>query len=302
MTNAEALLMDHRDGTRSDRLDWAAVGWYVLGRRTLEGGYSFYRTPEWAVEEPNAPDTLAALESLRLLGIDIPAPAQTGDWLRCLQEDDGGYPTLTIGWATLRSLYVLAVEPVCSSERWLRGWVHVLGSRGRSRDWRAAIVDASHVLELLHLRHGTLSGPEHASMTALLHTAGAPNEGWARPGADLETTATAVRLAQLLNQRWHPDPQLTSFVSRCEDQQLGFGLAPNSRATSVGALWGGLVISRVLGQRVRYPDAVGQQLALLQRPDGGLGARHHAISTLQATWRGLQAARLLDGPEEKGPS
>jgi hypothetical protein len=251
------------------------------------------------VEEPNAPDTSAALESLRLLGIDIPAPGRTAQWLRSLQDGDGGYPTLTIGWAALRALDVLTVEPKLSPDRWVRGRLEAFCGCDRPRDWRAAIIDALRLCELMHLRHGVFAGWKRDSMTALLDAARAPDGGWAHPGADLETTAIAVRLAQLVESRWRPDPQLATFLHRCENQVLGLRLAPNAEATSVGGLWGGLALGRVLGQNLRYLDAVGQQLALLQRPDGGLGARHRAISTLQATWLGLEAARLLNRLREE---
>lgn len=46
------------------RLDKDGIFRYVLSRQTPKGGYSYYRTPAWGVEEPNAPDTLAALECL----------------------------------------------------------------------------------------------------------------------------------------------------------------------------------------------------------------------------------------------
>lgn len=282
-------------------VDWAAAGEYVLDRRTAEGGYCFYRTPEWAVEEPNAPDTLAALESLRLLDTEMPAPAGTARWLRSLQDDGGGYPTLTIGWAALRALDVLAVTPARSPDAWVRGWFDVLATRDRPRDWRAAIIDAWHLMELVSLRPGAHPEQDCDSMVALLDAARAADGGWARPGTDLETTAIAVRAAALADPRRQPDPQLAAYLSRCEDEQLGLRLAPDARATSVGALWGGLTLGDVLRRRPRYPDAAGRQLTLLQRADGGLGARHRAISTLQATWRGLEAARLLDRLQQEGP-
>jgi hypothetical protein len=286
-------------GSGPARRDRIAAGQYVLGRRTPEGGYCFYRTPEWGVEQPNAPDTLAALESLRLLGITIPAAAQTGQWLRSLQDERGDYPTVTIGWAALCALDVLALTPIFSPDQWLGRRTEALAGHDRSGDLRSAIIDALRLVELVHLRHGTLGGRERQGIATLLDAARAPRGGWARPGADLETTAIGMRLAQLADVRWHPDPQLAAFLCRCEDELLGLRLAPNTRATSVGALWGGLTLSRVLRQRLRYVGAIGAQLALLQRPDGGLGERHWAISTLQATWRGLETARLLAGLNEE---
>jgi hypothetical protein len=54
-----------------------------------------------------------------------------------------------------------------------------------------------------------------------------------------------------------------------------------------------------VGRRPRYLGAIEQQVALLQRPDGGLGARHRAISALQTTWLGLEAAALLERLREE---
>ncbi len=280
-------------------LDAAAIERYVLSRRTPEGGYCFYRTPQWAVEEPNAPDTLAALESLKLLDVEIPAPEQTSDWLRGLQDESGGYPTLTIGWAALRALDVLTVEPKFSPDQWLGGRLEAFCDCDGPRDWHAAIIDAVHLCELKRLGHSALGVSERHSIVALLDASRASDGGWAPPGADLETTAMAQHLAQLVDPQWHPDRRLASFLDRCEDELLGLRLAPDAETTSVGALWGGLALSHAVGRRLRYLSAIEQQLVLLQRPDGGLGARHRAISALQATWRGLEAAALLDGLREE---
>ena len=297
--NAEAMPVENGTWTGPGCLDRPAIGRYVLGRRTPEGGYCFYRTPQWAVEEPNAPDTLAALESLNLLDVDIPAPRQTGDWLRGLQDECGGYPTLTIGWAALRALDVLAVEPNLSPDDWLRGRIDVFCGCAGPRDWRVAIIDAVHLCDLMRLRHSALRQSERDSIAALLDAARSGDGGWASPGADIATTAVGLRLAQLVDPHWRPDPSLATFLDRCEDEMLGLRLAPGAGTTSVGALWGGLALGHALHRRLRYLGAVEQQLVLLQRPDGGLGARHRAISSLQATWLGLEAAALLDGLREE---
>jgi hypothetical protein len=299
MINAKAVLVENERCTGPACLDRAAIGRYVLGRRTPEGGYCFYRTPQWAVEEPNAPDTLAALKSLKLLDVDIPVPRQTGEWLRGLQDGSGGYPTLTIGWAALRALHVLKVAPKFRPDQWLLGWLEAFCGTNGPRDWRAAIIDAVHLCELIRLRHGRIRGPERDSMAGLLDAARSADGGWASPGADLETTAMGLRLAQLVDLHWQPDPPLVTFLDRCEDELLGLRLAPDAGTTAVGALWGGLALGRALHRRLRYLDAVQQQLVLLQRPDGGLGARHRAISALQATCLGIEAAALLDGLGEE---
>jgi Prenyltransferase and squalene oxidase repeat len=294
MTSLEAIPVEDDTRMGPGCFDRAAIRRYVLGRRTPEGGYCFYRTPQWAVEEPNALDTLAALESLTLLDADIPVPQQTGDWLRAVQDESGGYPTLTIGWAALRALDVLTMQPKLSPDQWLRSRLEGFCHRDGPRDWRAAIIDAVHLCEIMRLRHSALWGSARDRMAGLLDAARAADGGWATPGADLETTAMGLRLAQLVKPGWQPDPDLATFLSRCEDELLGLRLAPDARTTAVGALWGGLALADALRRRLRYPGAVEQQLALLQRPDGGLGARHRAISALQATWIGLEAVALLN--------
>lgn len=103
-----------------------------------------------------------------------------------------------------------------------------------------------------------------------------------------------LRLARLVDPNWRPDPRLSRFLVSCEDELVGLRLAPDARTTSVGALWGGLALASTLHRRLCYLDAVRQQLVLLQRADGGLGARHRAISALHATWLGLEAMALLD--------
>jgi prenyltransferase/squalene oxidase-like repeat protein len=295
----EAQQVDDDMRTGSGCFDRRAILRYVLGRRTPEGGYCFYRTPQWAVEEPNAPDTLAALESLKLLDAGIPEPQQTGEWLCGLQSESGGYPTLTIGWAALRALELLTVQPKLCPDRWLCGRLDAFRDCDGPRAWRTAIVDATHLCELMRLRHNALGGSERDSMARLLDAACAADGGWASPGADLETTAMGVRLARMIDPHWQPDPSLVTFLGRCEDELLGLRLAPYARTTAVGALWGGLALADTLHRRLCYISAVQQQLILLQRPDGGLGARHRAISTLQATWIGLKAGALLNRPGEE---
>ena len=280
-------------------LDRDAAGRYVLGRLTPAGGYSFYRTPQWSVEEPNAPDTLAALESLRLLDIAAPRPNVTGRWLRSLQAADGGYPTLTIGWAALRALAVLGIAPVRSFSEWLSSREHALLGRRRDRDWRGALSDALHLFESVRLSELAPRFTGRDRFSKLLDEARDPLGGWARPGADLETTAVAMLIGAPTELSGRDRGAAEQFLRRNEDGVLGLRLSPDAGATSVGALWGGLELADVLGLELSYPGAVGENLALMQRADGGLGARHAAISTLHDTWRGLEATRLLDKLHEE---
>ncbi|MGE4365664.1 MAG: prenyltransferase/squalene oxidase repeat-containing protein [Mycolicibacterium sp.] len=271
-------------------LDRDAAARYVLSRRTPEGGFCYYRTPAWGVEEPNTPDTLAALESLSLLGVEPPEPAATGRWLISAQDDDGGYPSLTIGWAALRALELLGLSPSHSPSEWLTVWARRLleAPRPAVRDWRAALDGVLRLAELLDLDAG-----QRAGLAGLLTASADPQGGWARPGADLETTAVAVQLANRAGTALQHGDGVLGFLRGCEDAVLGMRLRPDAQVTTVGALWAGQELAKALGVLPKHPAAIAASLGLLQRPDGGLGARHGAVSTLRDTWYGLRAARLL---------
>jgi hypothetical protein len=281
-------------------IDRDSAARYVIGRRAPEGGYCFYRTPEWGVEEPNALDTLAALESLRLLGIDAPAPEATGQWLRGLQSPDGRYQTLTTGWATLRALHLLGTDPDRSPRDWLGSWVPVVLDSEHDRDWRAALVNVLRVLELSRLVGLGFEADQRQALMRLLDAAAAGDGGrWARPGADLETTAVALRVIALVGLPSEGDAPNGDFLHCCEDAVLGLRFAPTTAVTSAGALWGGLSIAVALGVPLRNPRAVSRSIARLQRPNGGLGARDGAIPRLRDTWLGVHAACLLDRLQEE---
>lgn len=281
-------------------LDYGGVAEYVLGRRTPAGGYCYYRTPAWGVEEPNAPDTLAALDCLRILGIEPPGAEATGDWLRSLQADDGGYPTLTIGWGAMCALEVLHLAPSRSPRAWLKRWTDQLLGWRDAREWRSALTDALHLVEMLALDRLELGIDERPLLARLLGAARDERGGWARPGADLETTAVAVRLIDvtyLPRAEW----SAAEFLRRCESETLGLALSPGAGMTSAGALWGGVQVARAAEVALRHPNAIASSLTLLQRADGGLGARHRAISTLRDTWLGLRAAHELQELQEERP-
>ena len=92
------------------------------------------------------------------------------------------------------------------------------------------------------------------------------------------------------------DAMIDRYAEMVDD--LGFRLGPDARATAVAALWGGLDILHSVGEPPRHPRAVAMTLVLCQSPNGAIGARHRAIATLQATWRGLEANELLTRSKE----
>lgn len=275
----------------TSQLDHEAASRYVLSRHVPSGGYSFYRTPEWGVEEPNAPDTLAALKSLRLLGTEIPEREATAGWLRDLQDDTGGFGTLTIGWAALLALAEIDAVPARSPAAWLEDRAQqLLTPRGPVRDWRGALRTALRVRQVATLAGAQTSDQDTAR---LLDAAKDTNGGWARPGADLETTAIAVLLAGDGARSRAVSLDAADLLRRCEDPILGFRITPDAGASSLGSLWGGVLIADRLGLDLRSRQRIAVALSLNQGPSGGFGPRDSALPSLHDTWLALETDRRL---------
>ena len=100
-------------------IDVEACYRYTLGCQTSQGGFCFYQCPEWGVEEPNTPDTCAAVEILGLLNRPVPSVERSKAWLQAEQDASGGYPTFVIGYAALKSLRLLDAAPLRDPRRFL---------------------------------------------------------------------------------------------------------------------------------------------------------------------------------------
>ncbi len=278
----------------------AAARHYVLDRQCPQGGFSFYRTPEWGVEEPNALDTYAALASLRRLRTSPPNSGRIVDWLQDLQRTDGSWPSLPIAWAAIEALALLRRTPRSDSRAWLQDiWAsRVVAFAGGERDWRGTLGSLLQVVELLRrLDPDVLSGGRDLLQTRF-DCARTDGGAWATPGADLETTGIAWRLARRAGLRVDR-AALRAWWCRCEDPALGLRFAPHAWMTSVGALLGGLDVAQGLGVMPRYAGAICRQIGMLQHSGGGFGARHQALPSLWDTWQALCAVsrlqRLLRG-------
>ncbi len=283
----------------SSRLDEEAVARYVLSRRTPAGGYCFYRTPSWGIEEPNALDTLAAVASLGLLGVQCPNPEETGRWVQGLQREDGTYSTLTIGWAALSTLNLLGFKPSRGPWRWLDAACDgiIRETAGPHRDQAGTLIDLDRLVGLIGGRNkGQLHPGHRKTILDAIERWRDSKGGWVQGGPTIEVTAVAVRLASRCGQDLSHDASLRDWVRACEDPVHGFRICPGAGEATSGALWGGLFLLDVLGgMEPKDPKAVDRNIALLQRKNGGLGPRPGAIATLFDTWTGLRAYSLLRG-------
>ncbi len=270
-------------------IDHDAAARYVLGRQGASGGYSFYRTPEWGIDEPNAPDTGAALSALRRLGIAAPRRDATVAYLRALQDDGGGFPTPIIGRAVLNGLAALDATPLRTAKAWARAVCdQALGAHDGAT--RAALAAARRGLEILGAC--ALSPTEHdrRAVVALLDRLAAPGGGWTTPLADLESTADAVAIGLEVGV-----PVLEaarSLLEACEHPRLGFRATPSSSSAPVHTLRGGAWLAAQLGVAPRFLEALIDNVVALQRPSGGFGRNHGALATLQDTSCALEVVEL----------
>jgi len=275
-------------------IDAAAATAYILGRQCPQGGFSFYRTPQWGVEEPNALDTYAAVAALRLLGVEVPQAQRIGSWLSTLQRDDGSWPSLTVAWACCEALALLGQTPRVDPGGWLRRLWHgrLASIQTTGREWRGTLIDLHRLAQLIQRFAPDAIGQERSRLQHLLDAALADDGAWAAPGADLESSGAAVELAGRAGLTID-HTRLAAWWRRCEDPVLGLRLTPSAWVTSAGALGGGLTVARCLGVPLRYPQAVCRQLHLLQQPSGGFSARHQALVSLWDTWLALCTAACL---------
>ncbi|MGE0072254.1 MAG: prenyltransferase/squalene oxidase repeat-containing protein [Thiomonas sp.] len=275
-------------------VDASAAAAYILGRQCPQGGFSFYRTPQWGVEEPNALDTFAAVAALRLLGLEVPQPQRITLWLSALQREDGSWPSLPIAWACCQALELFAQAPRVDPGSWLRAlWIERLRAiQTTGRDWRGTLVELHRLAQLMQRFAPDALAERRQRLQQHLDAARTADGAWATPGADLESSGAAVELAGLAG--LHLDRvALAAWWRRCEDPVLGLRLTPSAWLTSAAALSGGLAVARALGLSLRYADAVCQQIHLLQQPNGGCSARHQALVSLWDTWLALRTAADL---------
>jgi hypothetical protein len=82
---------------------------YILSKRGRDGGYLYYQYQ--GIFDSSAEDTYYAVKSLKLLGIEIPKPEETIDFLKSLQREDGSYPSLRTAYFAIKALEELSGEP-----------------------------------------------------------------------------------------------------------------------------------------------------------------------------------------------
>jgi hypothetical protein len=279
-------------GPRGNGVDVEACYRYILGRQTIDGGFCFYVYHDWGVEEPNAPDTYAAVASLGLLDRPVPRRAAVADWLKAQQDSRGGYPTLTIAHATLTALRLLGEAPRQDPSRFLEGMGGIYGlTDAAGREASGWLHNALRCVELWRDYDLSLSDRVRTRAGTALSRLRQDDGGYGAPGASLPDTGAAVALAAALD--LPVDPAALGYVRQCEAFPYGFNITPSASSSGLESHHAGLRVLRHFGAGPHEPAVVQDYVASCQTRRGGFGRVPGAVPRLDDSLRALEVLSML---------
>ena len=271
---------------------------YVCSRQTSEGGFCFYAYPQWGVEDPNAPDTCAAVQIFGLLGAPTPAADKCIAWLAAQQDAAGGFQTAVIGHAALKALRLLRAEPRRSPQQFLckiAEGLHIAAPNLQNRDgW---LVSALRCIELWRCHDMAVTAPMRAGIASALKRLRRVDGGFGAPASNLLETATALTLATAVG--LSVDADVLAYARRCEGGPLGFNITPFAISSSVETQLSGLQVLRHFGAQPQCAVLIREFAKSCQTPLGGFGRTPGAIARLDDTLHALQILVILGELEAK---
>jgi hypothetical protein len=273
-------------------IDAQACYRYTLHCQTSQGGFCFYGYPEWGIEEPNAPDSCAAVAIFGLLELPVPRAERCKAWLRALQNRSGGYPTLVIGYAALRGLQLLGARPLQDPRRFLREMAERLKLADPSAERRPGwLADARLCVELCKVCGIVITERIRDAIGAALECLRGPDGGYGAPGANLPVTATALALATAAGLSVPRD--VLAYARRCERAPYGFDITPFAGSSGLESQQAGLRVLRHFGARPREATLIRRYVASCQTSRGGFGRVPGAIPGLDDSLRALRILSML---------
>lgn len=266
---------------------------YTQLRQTEEGGFCFYANREWGVQDPNTPDTLAAVTILHLLGQPVPARERCIAWLHAQQDVRGEYPSLVIGYAALKALRLLGSAPLRDPRSFLRHAAGLLGLDDETgRAPTSDLAAACRCIELWHDFGLAASAHTRTRIAALLERRRAPNGAYGAENPTLSETASAVALAGAFEIEVDAGA-IVRHLRQCEGPPFGINVAPLAGAADLQSQRAALWLLRRFAARPRYPELVRRHVAQCQDDRGGFGRSPGAIARLSDTRRALEILDCL---------
>lgn len=232
-----------------------------------------------------------AVAALSLAGHTIPNRDLVSRFLHALAPSDGCFPSITSGWCFLNAMRLLN-EPLDISPRaWLydemRGLEDAL-THGRQMEWSGALKDMGRLLELCNL-YGVdcnLNGLRQVVLNLQW-----PSGGYGWPGANLLDTEAIVRIYALLH--WKLQRSMLKYAHMCENENLGFTLAPEASNATLAVLRAGLHIVHFFGERLRYERVLLRYILTCQTGKGGFARVPGALADMENTYIAFECLRYL---------
>ena len=278
-------------------IDLDACYRYTVSRQTSVGGFSFYRHPEWGVDEPNAPDTCAAVEIMAALGQAMPNVPSCVAWLRAQQADSGDFPTWTIGHAVLKALRYLGERAGRDPHPYLLECAERLSvSAAKARVHPGWLLQAARCVELFRVLELDLPSAFREKIPKALASLRNTDGGYGATGSSLPESVQALELSLEIGV---PGPtELSSFARQCEGPPQGFSIAPHSASSALETQLAGLQILQHFAIRPRRPAEIESYVASCQMATGGFGRAPGATERLDDSLHALQILALLGTDED----
>ena len=260
---------------------------YITERRCPDGGFCFYR-----LNEPNAADTYYAVSSLALLGEPF-HDDQTISYLLGLQREDGTYPTIYVGYYTLKCLGILGVRPVTVPDAWIETINPFSQGNERPPESSSYFETCYLYTDLCRTCGIPVSAPTRQRIIRDVTTHQLPDRGFGIKQSTLTETWHALAILSSLG---FDGRQLGAdrFLSQCEDAELGFRAVPGSKSSFLEHLYAGIKICSLLGYSPWVLPRCGEILLGLQTGNGGfVRSRYGGSATLEYTFLAVSGLQIL---------
>ncbi|MGZ8944202.1 MAG: prenyltransferase/squalene oxidase repeat-containing protein [Methylococcaceae bacterium] len=245
---------------------------YLMSRQTPDGGFCFYRA--YGVEESNGKDTYSAVAGLLSLQAPIPDFDKLLVWLHCLQNNQGGYASFSMGWFALETLRLLNIQPLHKPETFLKtehDRFLSLDWRSRTMEWSSLLLNLSRLLTLMRQQAIAVTADFRCEVSALLESLRGHYGGYGKPVENLLDTYSAAIIVDCLT--LDQPSGILEFTELCSDEVFGFRLIPSGSANSLATVHAGIGLFNLycaVMPRERT-EVIQRYIASCQTSSGGFG-------------------------------
>jgi hypothetical protein len=260
---------------------------YVVSRQCRNGGFCYYRSDDFDLEEPNLRDTYYAVAACKLLTREIPNRDRVVDYLRSMR---------TAGRQS-SYLYYYAFTAQRLGEPELLDQVFL----DRVAELRINLPQADKNVPLSDWLEDSLwiirlkkTFTNHSAMDEVKNfVRDLFRSGGVGVKPNLVDTYLALSVLAELNGLAGLD-KAKAFVNRLQLPSFGFGYTEDSLSSpSIDIVYAGVFSCALLGLRVRYPADIVNSILMSQRVHGGFTRSPDSLGDLDTHFRALSILQQL---------